>query len=188
MASQWLSSASSMPAGPHAHVCRSAKSATTSSMPSDVEHAVGVGVLLHQRDSARSRHRAELVAEDDVGGGGSGVHDDHVLAAVVRLRSIPMTGVTPLPAVRNRILSAGAASEGEFACGLVELDDGADGGPPDQVIAHLAVGDGLHGDRDGGVGRCSRSASTPATAGRRRRRRRCGRTDRGCGPAIRGPA
>ena len=40
------------------------------------------------------------------------------------------------------------AREGEFACGLVELDDGADGGVSDQVIADLAVRDGLDGDRD----------------------------------------
>ena len=41
------------------------------------------------------------------------------------LRSMPITGVTPLPAVRNRILAGAGCTEREFAGGLVELDDGA---------------------------------------------------------------
>ena len=41
------------------------------------------------------------------------------------LRSIPITGVMPLPAVRNRILAGGLVAEDEFAGGLIELDDGA---------------------------------------------------------------
>ena len=76
----------------------------------DVEHAVGVGVLLHQPDSALAGQHAQFAAEDDVVGGGRGVHDDDVGVRSPRaamLRSIPITGVMPLPAVRNRILAGG---------------------------------------------------------------------------------
>ena len=69
-----------------------------------------------------------------------------------RLRNMPITGVMPLPAVRNRIFGRWLVrTEGEVAGGLVELDDGADGGPSDQVVADHAVRDRLHGDRDAAV-------------------------------------
>src|SRR6202022_3857655 len=40
----------------------------------------------------------------------------------------------------------------EFSCGVVELDDGANRGASHEVVGHLAVGDGLDGDRDAAVG------------------------------------
>ena len=44
----------------------------------------------------------------------------------VRLRSIPITGVMPLPAVRKSTFAGASRAEREVAGGLVELDDGAD--------------------------------------------------------------
>ena len=68
------------------------------------------------------------------------------------LRSMPITGVIPLPAVRNRIFERRRCGEREFACGVVELDDGADRGASHEMVGDLAVGDRLDGDRDAAVG------------------------------------
>ena len=44
-----------------------------------VEHAVGVGVLLDQADSALAGQHAQLAGEDHVVGGGRAVHDHDVV-------------------------------------------------------------------------------------------------------------
>ena len=70
------------------------------------------------------------------------------------LRSMPMTGVMPLPAVRNRTRSGRRVREDEVALGLVEHDHRAGLGAADEVVADLAVGDRLdrHGDQAVGGG------------------------------------
>ena len=74
------------------------------------------------------------------------------------LRSIPMTGVMPLPAVRKSTFAGAGRREGEVAGGLVEHDEGARAGVAHEVGGDLALGDrlGRDGDaarRDAGGGR-----------------------------------
>ena len=68
-----------------------------------------------------------------------------------RLRSIPMTGVMPEPAVTNSSLSW-SLLEDELAGRLLEVDERAGAGLVDEVVADQAVGHGLDGDRDPAVG------------------------------------
>ena len=69
-----------------------------------------------------------------------------------RLRSIPITGVMPEPAVTSSSLAGQRLRQHELALGLVELDHLAGAGAVHQVVGDDAVGDRLDGDADAAVG------------------------------------
>ncbi len=130
----------------------------------DVEDAVHVVVPRDQADGAGGVERLQVAEEDRVGLAGRDVDDDdvEVLAAVERagrpssvlgkrLRSMPMTGVMPEPAVTKSNLSRSEASTNSpAACSRWTSVPGTE--LVDEVVADQAVGHGLDGDRDAAVG------------------------------------
>ena len=183
-------SASSSPAGPQAQVLRSARSGTSSAQVVHVESAVLVGVPLDQPDQAGRVQLPQVGQEDRVGRGGRDVQHDDVVRLRARsrtapasdtgnrLRSMPITGVMPQPAVTNRKRPP-SVGQHEVAGRLLEVDQSAGPAVADQVVADLAVRHRLDGDADPAVGTgCRGSASRHATDGPRRRRPRSARTGR----------
>ena len=80
------------------------------------------------------------------------MHDDDVRQSWQgRLRSIPITGVMPLPAVNEQRLGRTGTRQHEVARRLVQLHDEPGTGAAHQVVADGAVRDGLDGDRDAAV-------------------------------------
>ena len=111
------------------------------------------------------------------------------LGAEKRLRSIPITGVMPEPAVTSSSLRGIGVRQHELALGLLELDHLAGPGAVHEVVGDDAARDRLDGEADAAVGGAGRgSASRCARGVRRRRRRRPGRTGRARGRPSRGPA
>ena len=137
----------------------------------ELEHPVGVRVQLvdHQR-VVPVGERLQLVAEDHPVGGRRGVvHDDvgHRSAALLgarsSVRSIAITGVTPLPPTRNSIFGRRRVGQHEVALGEREPDDRAGLQAVDQVRGQQALGHRPDRDRDGpAVSRC-RAVSSPST-------------------------
>jgi hypothetical protein len=110
-----------------------------------------------QPDPPLGGQRPQLGAEDDVVGGGRGVHQDdvseiapgglvHVVAQHAHHRG------DPGPGGDEQRLRRALRGEDELTGGLVQLHDGARPGAADQVVAHLAVGDGLDRDGEAAVG------------------------------------
>ena len=116
------------------------------------EHAVGVSVLLDQADSALAASMRSSPAKITSSGVGALCTTTTSSTCSAMLRSMPITGVMPLPAVRNKIFGRRRGGEREFSCGVVELDDGADGGASHQVVGDLAAGDRFDRDCDAAVG------------------------------------
>ena len=65
---------------------------------------------------------------------------------------MPITGVMPLPAVTNSTLCRAAAGRTKSPAAWSSWTSVPGAGPLDQVVADLAVGDRLDGDRDAAVG------------------------------------
>ena len=159
----------------------------------DAEHAVGVGVPLDERirpvrprarAARRRRSRRRRWARECTTTTSARARADALL------RSMPITGVMPLPAVTNRTLAGRVGGQDELAAAPGRV------GRRCPAVARrtrwlLTLPSGIAltviGDAAVGAGRRGRSASRRATAARRRRRRRCGRTGRGRGRASRGP-
>ena len=91
----------------------------------EVEDAVLVVEVEGEREARVRGIRPELVREDDVGCRGRAVHVGDVGSSPRWLRSIPMTGVMPLPRGEEEDLGGRGARQGEVAGGLVEHDEGA---------------------------------------------------------------
>ena len=114
------------------------------------------------RISPAASQLAQLGAEDHVVGGGRAVQHDDVVRLRARSRraastpewwrSMPITGVMPLPAVTNRSrpgLGRGRTKSPVAWSSWISVPGLA---LADQVVADLAVGDRLDGDADPAVG------------------------------------
>ena len=155
---QCPSSASSIPVGPQAQVSRSSQVGRRARSSSSASSIPSVSVCRStRREAPARREQAQLAAEDDVGGGRrASARRRRRPARRSALRSIPITGVMPLPAVTNRTFAGRGVGQDEVAARLVELDERPGAGAPHQVVADLAVGDRLDGDRDAAVGAVDR--------------------------------
>ena len=133
---------------------RSARSGTRAARAGGVEQAVGVGVLLDQPDPARRAARARSSAPKMTSSRRRrGVHQHDVGAARPRrLRSMPITGVMPLPAVMNSTLSGPRSGRTKSPAAWSSWTSVPGLRAVHQVVADLAVGDRLDGDGDAAVG------------------------------------
>ena len=118
----------------------------------EVEHAVGVGVQLHQAHEASGGQLAQLGREDDLACGGRRVDHDDIgqLSDVVAQHA--HDGGDPAAAGQEQDLGRAGRREDEVAFGLAEVDQGARAQVPNDVIADQAVGDGLGCDGHQTVG------------------------------------
>src|SRR5918993_5378237 len=128
----------------------------------DVEDAVLVVVARHQADGTRRVEGLEVADEDRVGVAGSDVHDHDVVVgapgrpqhAVVgagkEVAQHADDGRDPRPGGDHQELAA-LRRQHELARRLLEVHHRAGLGTVDEVVAHQAVRDGLHGDRDPAV-------------------------------------
>ena len=162
--SAWCASrASSRPAGPQARVTRASRSGTssarsaTSSTPC-VSSYRATRLIRPARSS--SRRLARKIESGSVGATCTTVMSYAALrgrctapesATGNRLRSIPITGVMPEPAVTKRNLPpSGGSTNSPAACS--RWTRVPDARVVDEVVADLALGHGLDRDRDATVG------------------------------------
>ncbi len=75
-----------------------------------------------------------------------------VVARENRLRSMPITGVMPEPAVTSSSFSGMRLRQHELALGLLELDHLATAGLVHEVVGDDSVGDRLDGEADAAIG------------------------------------
>ena len=115
------------------------------------EHAVGVSVLLDQADSALACQHAQFAAEDYIVGCGGAVYDHDVVEVLGHVAQHSHHRGDTAARGEEQDLGWRRGRQGEFPCGVVELDDGADCGVSHEVVGDLATGDRLDGDRDAAV-------------------------------------